>query len=761
MRTFLSNIRPYSRLRPDAKRAAAAPTRPGSQDGFTLIEVIVSSLMVGLIVVGTFSGFQVADQSSAQERLHDEASVLAAQSQDQLRSAPASALGLLATAPHTYTQVADGVTFTIKQEARFVGGPEGNAGCSVTEHKSQITNALRITSTVSWVHANTNALPVVESSVVTPPTGSALEVDVGNAPAPTEGVSGVLVVVKYTAVGSSGVSTIEGTTEKAGCLVFGAIPSTSATVEIPEQTGFVTINGSQHISPVEVTLAPNTTTYHQVTYNRGATATAEFTYNKLTKYHHTNNKNESEEEPVTGDTFIATSSGMKLPPNYEVGSTRGEVATSGLFEPLPGIPASPSWYKTQSNSPQATNYPTGNLFPFPESEGEGGWRVYAGDCTANDPEALAVPEVTVERKWLTAAKSTVFQVPLSRVALNVYKGSESEVNALGAKAAENLETGAALKATIINTKCTGGTPIPDNETEGSLSNVHMQETTTGPANGGHLEAPFQPFGEYELCLYEKIAQKTFTVTGKDLTIAGSSQNIFLKQRSPTEREEEKIKAEKTEKATEEKRAKEEKESKEKREEKEVVTDKPRVEEEKAEQKTRETLEAAQKTWEKEEATQKTKRESEEATKATRLAKEKSERETWATEEKNQEKKGKHLKPNLAEKEATQTTARKTLEATEKTAEEKRKAEEAATKATRTKDEATKETLVKEEKATETTRHAQETAKTTAEKEEAETIWNPRKKEEAATKEKREAREAEEAKEGTKITVKSKQSGCPT
>src|ERR1700683_4005614 len=116
MRTFLPNIRPYARVRPDAERAAGAPTRPGSQDGFTLIEVIVSSLMVALIVVGTFTGFQVADQSTAHDRLQDVAAVLAAQSQDQLRSAPASALEALAISPHTFTTVEDGVTFSIKEE---------------------------------------------------------------------------------------------------------------------------------------------------------------------------------------------------------------------------------------------------------------------------------------------------------------------------------------------------------------------------------------------------------------------------------------------------------------------------------------------------------------------------------------------------------------------------------------------------------------------------------------------------------------------
>lgn len=761
MRTFFRHIRLHVRIRSDGEQPVAAPARTGSQDGFTLIEVIISSFMVGLIVVGTFTGFQVADQSTAHDRLHDEAAVLAAQSQDQLRSAPASALELLAVSAHTHTQVADGVTFSIKQEARFVGGPEGSTGCSVNEHKAQVTNALRITSTVSWPNSKGTAQPVVETGVVTPPTGSALEVDVGNAPAPTAGVAGVTVIVKYKAAGSETVSTLEGVTPAAGCIVFGAIPSTAATVEIPELVGFVTPSGGQSVKPEEEVLAPNTTTYDAVTYQRGGAIIATFMYNKSNTYTHLNNKNVPETETVIpSDTFVAASADMKTPPNYEVGSTRGElIIASGLYEPIPGVPVAkpPFTYQPEVTSPETSRYPQGNLFPFPESEGEGSWEVYAGDCKANDPETLKVPGVSVERKWITpgAPQTTFKEVPLSHTSLNLYSASESEVAALGSEAAKDLETKNPYLVTITNTACTGTTP--NNET--SVKSEHKQNTTTEEANGGHLEFPFQPFGAYQLCIYNATSKKTYTVTGEDLTVAGTTKNIYLPQRSLQERTELKAAEEASEKAAEKNRETEEVKAREKREKEEAPAREAREKEEATQKVTREKQEAAQKKWETEATAQKAAKEKEANEKVSREKTEKEEREKWAKEEAEQVKKGKHLKPTQIEKEASQTKAREKKVAEEKLAEEKRKKEEEATAATKKKEEEAIATRKKEEEATAATKKKEEEAKAAAAKKEEE-AWNVKKAEEAAKKAARIKREEQEAKEGLGITVESKKAECP-
>src|ERR1700677_732327 len=143
----------------------------GSERGDTLIEVVISALLTVL------TGFNETNRVSQDERAHDQASVLAAQSQEQLRSDPASSLDVLESTPHSYTQTVGGTTYTITQSAKFVNGVEGTVGCSNT--KSEEGKYVAVTSSVDW-HALEVAkrAPVSQSSVITPPDGSGLEVDI-------------------------------------------------------------------------------------------------------------------------------------------------------------------------------------------------------------------------------------------------------------------------------------------------------------------------------------------------------------------------------------------------------------------------------------------------------------------------------------------------------------------------------------------------------------------------------------------------------
>src|SRR5271170_8137621 len=100
MRTFLWMLSADHRRRrrrshasrPPVTRKPQACVRPRSEEGFMLLEVLITAFLVGLIVVGTFTGFSVANSTSGDQRRHDEAAVLAAESQEQLRSDPANSL---------------------------------------------------------------------------------------------------------------------------------------------------------------------------------------------------------------------------------------------------------------------------------------------------------------------------------------------------------------------------------------------------------------------------------------------------------------------------------------------------------------------------------------------------------------------------------------------------------------------------------------------------------------------------------------------
>ncbi len=497
--------------------ASGHPTPAIASDaGFLLIEVIISALLVGMIVIATLTGFDVVNRTSTDQRQRNQAAALAAESQEQLRSDPASTLQILQTSPHAYTQKIGGATYTIAQKTELQPASGSNATCSVTETKRQSGNAFRITSTVTWPQQLKSSRPsVVASSLITPPTGSDLEVDTNNAPTVTAGISGITAIVQYTPASGGGQVSLQQTTGSEGCVVFAGIPSTVALVEISERSGYVTRNGAPKYPTKEVTLAPNYTTHYPVLYNRGGAIKAEFAYNTKTTYTHPNNEGTGEvAEPITGDTFVAFNALMEAAPDFEVGSTRYATPTT-VYNPLPG-------------TFEATGTTPTNLFPF--AEGETSWSVYAGDCAENNPKEVTGGVVKLpEKVYVTPGGTAVAQIPTSYVTLNLYKGTESEVNALGTSKWKSLETATARAVTVTNLGCAG--TVPNNES--AISVKHTQQTTTGSLNGGHLARPFQPFGlEQEMCVY--VSPNAYIRQYEDKATKGPVIPVYIGQKSAQE-----------------------------------------------------------------------------------------------------------------------------------------------------------------------------------------------------------------------------------
>jgi type II secretory pathway pseudopilin PulG len=731
MRTFFARQWLPGRLtgrrhrHPARRRGRLVITRvqPRAQDGFLLLEVLVSSLLVGLIVVATLTGFDGLTRSSAEQRRHDEAALLAAQSQQQMRSDPASALLAFKNGENIYTTKVAGTEYTIAQKATF-GNGSSQTGCSATETTKGQGTYILISSTVTWPHMVGKT--VTESSLITPPTGSALDVEVSNGELPTSGVG---VVVKFTATASSSTSTLEGTTGSAGCVLFAGIPSTAATVEVKETAGIVNKYGTLSWPTQSFTLAPNVLTHDEVKLAPGGAITAEFAYEGGTTYTHSNNAGTGNViEAVIGDTFVSYNVEMAQTPFFETGNTvKPTPFTSNLFEVLPGAPG--SYAQTATSPTETLKYPRGNLFPFPEPKD---WTAYAGDCTANKPEGFdaAVIAPTVALK---PAQDASLKVPMTYVMLDVYAKSQAEVKAMKEKGEpiwSALETTNGWLVTITNKKCAGVTP--NNET--AINDKHTQYTTLGSEWGGHLSAPFQPFGEYEMCLatgsgmsgksfkfHEPYINKT---PSKPVTL-----NIYLNELTQSEKE-----AARAAKEAEKKKAREgtEKTAREAREATEKAAREARVKSESETKAKREASETpAREKREKQEKTEKDTKTTEENTKKERLAKEKTEKENWETEVKNNKKSKKEKEAEDKEKEKTQKTKRESAEASEKAAETKRNGEETATATTRSNEETAKEAAETKESETKSKEEAKEAeAKTAAEGKETK------------------AREAEEAKEAT-------------
>src|SRR5207253_5346663 len=251
--TLISSIAPPSARPPkDRPRLSAPAARAANDDGFMLIEVLISAVLVGVIVVASLTGFQAATRATAEERHHSQAAQLAAESQEKLRSDPASVLDALFGEPRVYTRALGGTTYTIEQRVEALNSNGAGTGCSATESKSQAGSNVSVESFVTWPTADSarKTPGVRERGIITPPVGSAVEVDVFNGQEPEAGVGNVDTFVSYPATSPTG--TLEATTGSGGCTVFSGLPVVSAKVEVPAKLDYVVPSGALKYGPKEV-----------------------------------------------------------------------------------------------------------------------------------------------------------------------------------------------------------------------------------------------------------------------------------------------------------------------------------------------------------------------------------------------------------------------------------------------------------------------------------------------------------------------------
>ena len=156
--------------------------------------------------------------------------------------------------------------------------------------------------------------------------------------------------------------------------------------------------------------------------------------------------------------------------------------------------------------------------------------MYAGDCTENNPEKTG-SGTTPARVYVGPGETKTAAIATSYTTLNVYSKKESTVAGDGGNAYKDLETTNSYPVTITNTKCSGVTP----NNESTITNTHTQKTSTEgtkPFYGGHLEYPFQPFGEeFKLCLVNTnvIPNRTYTVRYANKALKNEAISIYLPQ----------------------------------------------------------------------------------------------------------------------------------------------------------------------------------------------------------------------------------------
>jgi Tfp pilus assembly protein PilV len=374
------------RLR-NGRVARTLTERATSESGFSLIEVIASALIVGLIVVGTLTGFVTAGRASADTRQHNQALLLAAQDEENLRAMNVTELGRLGAVTKPPVKE-NGTTYTIESRAEFVAAAKEEFTC---ETSGGTADYIQTTSKVTWqsLGKSENKKRVTESlsqsSLIPVPTSTSLMVNVNDED--NQPVSGATVKVTGKTMGK-----VEQATPESGCVIFGALPNNEVTITATKP-GWVNEQGETEPAATEATLSTTSLVSKTFVIAEPGKIEAEF-------------ESAGSTAGVQGDTIYVSHTGLNEP---VTGGTAGTYASASTVEGL--FP-----YATPGNPP-----------------GENPYTVYAGDCAEDNPELIASPnplvsgkkEVTDHPAQVNPGATTQVKVEVPAVNVTVYEGTSS------------------------------------------------------------------------------------------------------------------------------------------------------------------------------------------------------------------------------------------------------------------------------------------------------------------------------------------------
>ena len=449
----------FPRLKHSTRRSVPAPfRRPGtllpaalvargtpslaSETGDTLIEVIISAVLIALVVVASLTGLDSTNRSVALQRARSQADALAQQDEDQLRGEPVAKLSELS---RTREVVESGTKYTIISTSQYVADATATASCSSSTPSADY---LQTTSKVTWPSLGVGK-PVVETSVISPPPGAALIVQVTESGTPIQGAQVV-------ATGPSPETTehkLE--TSSDGCAILAVLPG-EYQLNV-SKSSYVDPNGysntHEDVSVTRSVYLPAETTAKEGYYLGPAGKLAvSFTGSAY----------------VEGDMFVAHNSGM---------TTFRSFGSAGT-------------YKSTVESP-TTVYPFLATSPY---------TVYAGSCESDRPKALSAgnPEVEVIVPAGGTAPVTVTQPPVNiKLMSGTGPGASAEGSLVTTGSGYTTDTGCGTKRVFASTPG-GALPRPGlpygNYTmcvsnsarrwEGSFSNNVPAGPSTAWTNGG-------------------------------------------------------------------------------------------------------------------------------------------------------------------------------------------------------------------------------------------------------------------------------------
>jgi len=352
---------------------SATPGSLVSEAGDTLIEVLISALLVGLIVVGTFSGLNSTNRATSIDRSRSQADALAQQDEDRLRSLPVSTLAKLEHTAETKNVKQNGTEYTVTSGANYVVDNAATTNCATTAPTAEY---IETTSTVTW-HALGTGKPVVETGIVSPPPDTSLIVQVTNqAGEPVPGMEAQV----------TGPTSATAFTSANGCTVLALSPG-EYEINV-KQTGFVDQNW-----------IPETKT--DSFYTKSVYLTAETTTKEKYLF-----AKAAQLKPLTFEEL-----------NPESGKSEAAKALNAVIESGEMSPPTRLIQKEGNATYLATMQTEKTIYPFTT-----GYTIYAGSCLANKPP--------LEKEWLS--KKFVPEKEISGVLLlpslivDVWQGAKGE-----------------------------------------------------------------------------------------------------------------------------------------------------------------------------------------------------------------------------------------------------------------------------------------------------------------------------------------------
>jgi Tfp pilus assembly protein PilV len=243
---------------------ARRPT-PHAEEGFALIEVLISALILAIVSVGIMALLEATTHSAANERQHSAAQALAQEDQARLRSMRLSTLNRL---NEERNLTIDGSRYTVTSEGTFINSSTRQP--SACTSGATAADYVRITSKVSWPEGQQ---PIVMRSIVSPANGS------------LDPTHGSLIVTAKTPTGEpiaglplsgTGPGTFSGSTDSTGCANFSDLPAGNYTVT-PNSTSLVGKDG-QYPHEVQTGVTEGASSTLNLEYGRPASIPVQFEY---------------------------------------------------------------------------------------------------------------------------------------------------------------------------------------------------------------------------------------------------------------------------------------------------------------------------------------------------------------------------------------------------------------------------------------------------------------------------------------------------